>query len=76
MNIGTVIVTPIVVGVIPLIKVNQETISQHIRHRSNTYEVGILTIDSFEFHVFLESVLSWRQLDVVEDFVREKVICE
>lgn len=43
-------VSPVVIALIPVVKMHQETIVHHICYRSNTDERRILFVYSFEFH--------------------------
>lgn len=56
MNVWRIFVTPVIVGIVPLIKMNEKTISQNVCNSCHANEIGILSIDSFKFHVFLETV--------------------
>lgn len=44
------VVSPIVIALIPVVKMYQETIVHHIRYRSNTDDGGTLFVCSLQLH--------------------------
>ena len=62
-NIRTVIPTPVVIGVIPLIEMNQKIVANHIRHGGNADEVRVHPIHGFQFHSNFEAMLGWGDLE-------------
>lgn len=63
-DIRTVILTPVVIRVIPLVKVNEKMVANHIRYRSNTDQIRVLTIYSFKLHADLKPVSSCLNLEI------------
>ena len=46
-DVWTIVLTPVVIGVVPLVKVNQEIVANHVRYRSNADQIRVLAIYSF-----------------------------
>ena len=61
-DVWAVILTPVVIGVIPFIKVNQEMIANHVCYRGNTDKIRVLAIYSFQLHANFESMRGWLNL--------------
>lgn len=61
-NVWAVILAPVVIRVIPLIKVNQEQIANHIGYRGNTDQIRVLTIHCFQLHTDFKPMRGWLNL--------------
>ena len=46
-DVRTIVLTPVVIGVVPLVEVNQEKVANHVRHRGNANQIRVLAIHSF-----------------------------
>lgn len=55
-DVRTIVLTPVVIRVIPLVEVNQEIVANHVRHRGNADQIWIFAIHSFQLHADFESV--------------------
>ena len=61
-DVWAVVLTPVVIGVVPLVEVNKEMVANHVRYRSNADQVRILTIHSFKLHANFKSMRCWLNL--------------
>ena len=46
-DVRTIVLTPVVIRVVPLIKVNQEIVANHVRHCGNADQIRVFAIHSF-----------------------------
>lgn len=55
-DVRTIVLTPVVIRVVPLVEVNQEIVANHVRHRGNADQIWIFAIHSFQLHADFEPV--------------------
>ena len=46
-DVGTIVLTPVVIRVVPLVEVNQEIVANHVRHRGDANQIRVFAIHSF-----------------------------
>ena len=61
-NVRTIVTTPVVIGIVPLIKMNEKVVANHICHRSNADKVWVHAIDCFYLHSSLKAMFGGGNL--------------
>lgn len=52
--------SPVIIRVVPVIKMNQETVAHFVCYRSNTYERGVHPVHSLQLHPYLKPTVCLR----------------